>query len=283
MKAIISSTYDDKYLYFLPIVTWLWNKLGVDVICFLPYRLDKTTYPVKTGIEGDDLRYTINDPRFGLIVNTCYAQNLKLQKHFFTCPEHKEATYAQCSRLYAACLDLPEDEVLITSDIDMGIFKIPDYAGFFSIFGTDLVPPNQYPMCYVSAEVKQWRLAIGVGKTYQEQLDLLLGEIDCDNMKANYWAKDQETLFNLLKNSGAKIEMNRAKTGTQFATNRIDRDDSFWRERLSPDIIDCHFWRPGYTDENFSKTLELLQYFYPNEDFTWIVEYTQAYKKLVNE
>ena len=36
MKAIISSTYDDNYFFFLPIATWAWNKLGVDVICFMP-------------------------------------------------------------------------------------------------------------------------------------------------------------------------------------------------------------------------------------------------------
>ena len=36
MKAILSSTYDDKYLWNLPLVTWCWNKLGIDVICFLP-------------------------------------------------------------------------------------------------------------------------------------------------------------------------------------------------------------------------------------------------------
>ena len=39
MKTIISTTYNDNYLFFLPITTWSWNKLGVDVICFMPKEM----------------------------------------------------------------------------------------------------------------------------------------------------------------------------------------------------------------------------------------------------
>lgn len=35
MKAIISTTYSDQYLWYLPLTVWAWNKLGVDVVCFI--------------------------------------------------------------------------------------------------------------------------------------------------------------------------------------------------------------------------------------------------------
>ena len=42
MKTIISTTYNDNYLFFLPITIWSWNKLGVDVICFMPKEMTQS-------------------------------------------------------------------------------------------------------------------------------------------------------------------------------------------------------------------------------------------------
>ena len=36
MRAVISTTHDPKYSFFLPIVSYCWHKLGVKVICFTP-------------------------------------------------------------------------------------------------------------------------------------------------------------------------------------------------------------------------------------------------------
>lgn len=263
MKAIISTTYDDKYLYFLPIVTWLWNRLGVDVICFMPEN------------RFNDKFKLVNET----MIKNCESFNNAIA--YFRAPKHKEATYAQCSRLYGACLDLPEDEVLVIGDVDMALFSLPVYIDYFTIFGYDLVPENQYPMCYISATVNQWRRAIDYKKTYQENLDALLGGIEAEHFRGNYWGKDQETAFQILQDSGTKVLLDRAREGTQFASKRIDRDDSYWVDRLTPDIIDAHLWRPGYTDENFPKILHLLKYFYPQDDFTWLVNYTEQYKSLL--
>jgi hypothetical protein len=265
MKAIISTTYDNKYLYFLPIVTWLWNKLGVDVICFVPYGFT----------HGDEYRGNF-------VADYIKKNNLNCNRYYFDAPKHKEATYAQCSRLYAACLDLPEDEVLVTGDIDMAMFKVPPYISGFTVFGADLVPQGQYPLCYLSATVKDWRAAFNLqNKTYQQALDELLGGIECENMKGNYWSKDQEEACNKIRLNQSLYLLNRARHGTQFADNRIDRDDSFWESRLNIDVVDAHLWRPGYTEENFPKILKLIKYFYSNEDLTWIVEYTNKFRLLI--
>lgn len=269
MKAVVSSTYDNNYHFFLPIITWCWNKIGVDVICFMPHWI--TQYQIKNMI----------------VANTCRQNNLRIEQYHFSCPEHKEATYAQCSRLYAAALDLPEHEVLITSDVDMALFKIPqNMGGFMSIFGHDLVPSKQVPICYISGSVDEWRKRFKImGRAYQECLDDLLGSIEADHFRGNYWAKDQEEAYNNIMGGGwpnchAHL-LPRARPGTQFAEHRVDRDDINWRSYCGPDLIDAHLWRPGYTDANFANIMELLQTQYPNENFDWVRNYRNKYIKLL--
>ncbi len=78
MKAIISTTYDDLYLFYLPITTWAWNKLGVDVICFMPDNPGNLKTAHKLMRALDML------PDFG---NNEWH-------HGFKSPTNKEATYA---------------------------------------------------------------------------------------------------------------------------------------------------------------------------------------------
>ena len=272
MKAVISSTYDSKYLYFLPIVTWCWNKLGVDVICFVPYS-DYMGSEANNQIPAQIMR------------DSLVKYNLRCEIHYFNAPEHKKATYAQCSRLYGACLDLPEDEVLITSDIDMAVFKVPPFAhlGGFTVLGADLVPDGQLPMCYATATVKDWRDAFELnGITYQQALDRLLGEDECQDYRACRWSVDQEQLRIKIFNSNGSINLlTRSNGQNQFAQNRYDRDDQFILDRLSPDTIDFHMNRPGYEEKNFEIILTILKYHYPQDDFEWLKKYTEEYNKLL--
>lgn len=264
MKAIVSTTHDDKYLFFLPIVCFMWNKLGVDVICFAPKA------------KADDFNFLNLIARCGLSErNMVYS---------FDAPEHKQPTYAQCSRLFAAALDLPKEEVLITSDIDMAVFKVPPHEEMFwtglTIYGGDLVPPKQFPMCYASATVEDWRNVMKInGRSYQQCLDDLLGEIECEGFRGNMWSKDQEELWNHAHENA--IIISRARPGTQFASNRVDRDDANWRSYVNENLFDAHLWRPGYTDENFANILELLKMKYPDENFDWLINYRNEYIKLL--
>lgn len=265
--AVISTTYDSKYLWYLPLVTWVWNKMGYNVICFMP--------PPENSAPDKYL----------------YREFLKSEKlscriEYFTCSKNKEATYAQCSRLYAAALDLPEDDVLVVSDADMFVFN-PSYfhepvKGLIDVYGADLVPPKQYPMCYLVGQVGTWRTLIGEG-TVQEHLDRLLGDINSLSMRGDYWSKDQETIYNLLQqNDEVDYRLfNRAKPGTQFATNRLDRDDAYILERLSPDIVDYHANRPGYEPHNFQTIMAILNYYFPHDDLSWIEEYNEKFKQLL--
>jgi hypothetical protein len=213
------------------------------------------------------------------------TSNFGCRFEFFNAPEHKEATYTQCLRNYAACLeDLPEDELLVTSDCDMAVFKIPEYVqdGNFSIVGFDLVPQGQFPQCYITAPVKKWREAFNLnGKTYQQAIDDLLGEDECEHYRACRWSVDQEQSYLNI----SKVHHNlipRSNGQNQFAMKRVDRTDLHYKDRLDPyNLIDAHLWRPGYTEENFPKILELLQTVYPNDGFDWLVEYTKKYRELL--
>lgn len=270
MKAILASTYDDTYLFYLPIVTWSWNKIGIEVLCI--------TTPWSTVQEEN---------RAKLIVETSDKNSIIFRHSGIDAPDHKKATYIQCSRLYVSALtDLKEDDILITSDVDMAVFNKEYFNqannGQINVFGADLVPPNQYPICYISMPVKTWRHVMWItpGITVQKYLDELLGHLECDHFKGNYWAKDQETIFNYLEGQAwPVVKHKRANYPHQFATRRADRDG--WPDAPPPDIIDAHLPRPGYTDENFAKILKLFQDVYPDEDFTWMVEYRNEYLKLL--
>lgn len=269
MRAVISSTYDDLYFFYLPIVTWSWNKIGVNPIILLP---------LSTNVE--------QSRRDLLVFITCEVNDIRYHTNHFKSPAHKEATYAQCARLYAATFTLPIEETLITSDIDMAVFN-KDYFNQanndqINIFGADLVPPKQYPICYISMPVKTWREVMWItpGVSIQQYLDELLGHLECEHFKGNYWAKDQETIYNAInRGSFPAVLHNRAKHPYQFATRRADRDG--WPDAPPPEIIDAHLPRPGYTDENFAKILKLFQDVYPEEDFTWMVHYRNEYLKLI--
>lgn len=267
MKAVISTTFDDKYLFFLPIVTWCWNKLGVEVICFLP---DDECDPDKMYLQNDVM----------------FREGMRFQKQIFDAPEHKQATYAQVSRLFAAGLvDLPDNEELITSDIDMAVlnrnFLKPPVTGYFDVYGHDLVPEGQLPMCYVLGSVKLWREYFTNGANPQACLDRELAHEEMENMRGNLWSRDQELLKKYIGFQYFGHE--RARPGTQFASLRYDRDDQYLLERLSPDTIDFHMPRPGFEDKNFEIILQVLQYHYPSESFEWLVAYKEAYSSLVNQ
>jgi hypothetical protein len=225
------------------------------------------------------------------MVMTMYVDGMYFKFVSFGSDKNKQATYSQCARLYAsASPSISENEYLIISDVDMAVFNNP-FANInlasdndIDIFGADLVPQGQFPMCYIGAKSKTFnRIFNPDNLTLQGCLDKLLGDIECENMRGNYWGKDQETAYNeITKHADHAFLHNRARPGTQFADNRIDRDDFFWADRLNTNIIDAHLWRPGYTEENFAKILTLIQYFYPTEDLGWMVEYRNEYVKLIN-
>lgn len=264
MKAVLSCTGDDLYQFNLPFAVYSWAKLGVECIIFMPFR-------------------AIGHPCAELTSDTMMASTWPLR-----CPPHKEATYAQCSRLYAAALEhISPNEILVTADADMCVFNWDFWSDLrhtsaIAIVGDDLVPTGQYPMCYISMSCGQWREVMQIGdRTYQQCLDDLLGNIEAEHFRGNYWGKDQETAYQHIRafEHGIQANIHRAKPGTQFATRRADRDG--WPDPIPLDIIDAHLPRPGYTEENFTKIVNLFETMYPEASTAWMYDYRKKYLQLI--
>lgn len=260
MTAVISVTVGDpKYSFFVPLTIWAWKRIGVNAVVFFDGGINHVVklWHTESGVDG-----------------TMFVS--------FGAEPHKAATYSQCSRLYAAALpDIPDDEVLITGDVDMLVFGeyLKTKTADFDIFGSDLTPEKQIPICYISAAAKYWRKAMQIdGRSYQECLDDLLGGIEAEHFRGNYWGKDQETAYQKISSSPCTIAHHfRAKPGTQFATHRLDRDDAYLLERLSLDTIDYHLPRPGYEENNFRQIMTVLKFMYPFDNFDWLEKYRQDF------
>lgn len=265
MIAILSCTADDLYLFNLPFAVYSWHKIGVECMVFFP--------------EADLYQH---DDKIDLVIANCPTASFWP----VACPKDKEATYMQCARLYAAALGhLDRAGILITSDADMCVFNPEFWDNFkfppaFNVIGADLVPPGQVPMCYLSSDVSIWKNVMEIGlRTYQQCLDDLLGGIQAENFRGNYWGKDQETAYQQITKYDHGIQNNvyRSTNGNQFATRRADRDG--WN--VTPDIVDAHLPRPGHEPANMHKICELFEVMYPEDNFQWAVDYWKEYLKLM--
>jgi hypothetical protein len=261
--AVISTTSDPLYSFFVPIAAWCWGKLGIRTICIIPAVISKAAhFALMKALEINNYGWCAT----------------------FIAPEDKQATYAQVGRLFAAADGIVDpNDILITSDADMIVFRdvFPD-DDYMNILGVDLVPQKQYPVCYISGRVSRWREAMKIkGRTLQECLDAELGPIECENFRGHQWSFDQSLLYRQLSFDQPIAFQNRARPGTQFAMNRADRDDVNWRSYCGPTLLDAHLWRPGYEEPAFSNIVELLTIQYPDEDFEWLFEYHTKYKELL--
>lgn len=262
MYSILSATEHDYYAFPLPFTVWSWNKIGIPCIIFVPANAA---------------------PKLQIAKDFISTQNKFIE---FSAPEHKIPTYSQTSRLFGACEDLPEDEVLITGDADLCVFG--DYLlqanlDVIQIFGADLVPENQFPMCFISMPVKYWRQVMGINPRIPPQcyLDSLLGPMESVHFRSDLWALDQDTAYRKITASNLPIiKHNRASYPHKFATRRNDRDG--WQSCLPENLIDAHLPRVGYAEENFNKIITLLKQVYPDENFNWMIKYHREYVKLLD-
>ena len=269
MKSIFSVTDDDLYMFFMPIVAWSWKRIGVDPIII--YVSTEATTAVETS-------------KFILAGNYC-PENA-LIKEIKVKDKNQAATYSQVSRLFAGTLpDIDDKDVIMTADADMAVFG--DYLlqgdiPLIQVFGDDLVDEAQFPMCYISMTKSSWKTVMKISSLYdmQAHLDILLQPIVCENMRGNYWAYDQETIYNNLVQSNLPIlKHHRANHPTQFATRRADRDS--WPATSPKNIIDAHLPRPGFLNDNFDKVFNLFEDIYPYDNIEWMKQYREEYIKLL--
>ena len=250
----LSCTEEDIYAYFLPLTVWAWQQWGFEPIIFIP--------------ENDS-------PILKFSVESCTG---KFQVYKYTCEEKRKATYSQCSRLFAAAINIPDNAFLITGDVDM--LPCNDYFSklrteHITVIGEDLTDYKEYPMCYIGMQVGQWRHIFGINnRTYQQCLEELIDNIEGENIRGEQWFLDQWYATKKIKESGLPVlSIERGRDGGGGALNRSDRDG--WA--IQDYCIDSHLPRPGYLPENLEKICQLLLVQFPDKDFKWFEEYTEKY------
>jgi hypothetical protein len=233
-KYVIISTNDNEdYFHYLPIVTHAWNQLGWSVICF--YRGNETEFPK---IEKPNEIITINELSI-----------------------YREATIVQISRLFGGCLNLNDDDYLLTSDVDM--LPCSDYwkPNFdeISVYGYDLTDFTEFPICYIGMQAKLWREVMNVSKgdNVVEMINSLLDS--CPNAKSEdfyeWWGVDQQEITKILKQRAVQ-HYHRGKSG-DYAIGRVDRGN--WIATLNQSqFVDCHLPRPAKSETSINQVQELL-------------------------
>lgn len=268
-KYIVLSVNDNvDYLYFTPLTCWAWRKMGWEPVLFYqraPHRADPTT----------ELEY--------LVFNKGDILPVSLGK----IEGYRSDTITQISRLYAGCLMLREDDYLMTGDIDM--IPLSDYwepdVTKPTVWGHDLTGFRHFPICYIGAQVKQWREFMkleGTDYQYHIQKDLMeLPQAKSPDFYT-YWFTDQDLVTERLKQYGtSRIDfINRGQGKHGFARGRVDKGDGGWVLN-QPELIDAHLMQQTHhKEEKIRKTMDLLHHVWPNEDWKWFLEYTKEFKKL---
>jgi len=263
-KYIILSVNDNPdYLYFTPLVCWAWRKFGWEPIIFYHGESNEVSHLV-----GSKLLTSIPTKNwFNLLSHEGYRSD----------------TITQISRLYAACV---QDGYLMTGDIDM--LPLSDYwqpkEDTITVYGHDLTGYGHYPICYIGMPHTRWIEVMGLSSPdynalIKRDLDTLPQAKNPDFYK--YWFSDQDLITQRLKDVQFPItSILRGHYKNGFAHCRVDR--GAWTLD-HPQFIDAHLHHQIYHRGNewkFDKTMELLRKVWPNEDFTWFIEYHKEFKRL---
>jgi hypothetical protein len=270
-KYVILSVNDNPdYLYFVPIAVWAWRVIDWEPVLFYQGSPNKIT-----DLIFDTMDVLHND--MTLEMKALYRLRI-LQ--ISAIDGYRSDTITQVSRLYAAC---KYDGYLMTGDIDM--LPLSDYwkpNGGISVWGHDLTGYTHYPICYIGMDSGKWRQVMSIENGdinyhIKRDLDSMPDAKSPDFNK--YWYVDQELITRRLKKFNPTI-INRGQYPNGFARGRVDRGAWTLDHR---EFIDCHMHHQIYhkgREWKFEQTMEMLRKVWPDEDFTWFVEYHNEFKKL---
>jgi hypothetical protein len=259
MKKYISLAVNDnpKYMYYIPLVTWAWQKLGWN--CHISYCPEDKSDRVITPIE-----------------NLVFSHH----KCFMVKALGKTETISQVSRLFAWSDILTYENgsfYMLTSDADMlplsNIWEPID--GSITCYGRDLTDYH-YPICYIGMDDVLWDVV-----TQSEGIcidDMITNALKGKQIK---WTTDQDLITErLLKH---KDDINHVNRGTDKRTGyplgRVDRSN--WRLDHAQ-LIDAHLPHDILTnDKSFHNVTELLRTVWPKEDFSWYYQFHKDFKKML--
>lgn len=280
--AVLSSDMNERYSFFVPIMSMAWRRLGWRPLCLLVGERASWENNAKTKFV---LEMTPKEDVAAFITPVA---------------GYKISTTAQLVRLLAAALpSLKDSDYLLTSDVDMlplneAYFLHQDWSMRFNLFGADayaditqgLFPPK-FPMCYIGARANAWKdmMKLSSGDISEEARKALLGRADTWDNDEMYFASKifshpcfQGNVSKVSNRSYRKGECElliRTWPGGR-AHLRLDRD--LWGFDARDGMIDCHCLRPGYL-----KTGPLRFVIAKNfpSDVAWFDSYLSQYLKLV--
>lgn len=274
-KVILSYTSNKDYLFYLPIVTLLWQKyVGFKPIVHLIGEINEwLTTPLDLFVVKE-------------------ARKLGAEIHFLSRIDgYRDSTIAQLSRLYAACSMKYPDSYFLTSDADM----LPLSREWFNRRQEgktlDIKCPkcgvNKYPVCYIGASSVVWRefmnLKSDTEVSVKDQIEIQLKtDLKAGGDAFTEWCYDEELLSRKIR------EWNGHPSSCQIIIrkgcpprDRVDR--SCWPESLGDvtKYVDCHSVRPGYSGENWDKVRRLLALKLSAKDLSSIEQYRKSFTELL--
>lgn len=231
--AVLSTNDFTDYLFYLPVVTEGWFKLGYDVCLFY------------LG-EADDKRLTL---ALEYVEDLQKDYNRRFTIHFIKSVEGvDDITLIQCSRLFAACFDTSDKTRFITGDIDMLVKKdIFQDNGTIDVYGHDLTNFGHIPICYISMTADRWAEVMGIDPqtSFYENAQRIITADPSHNSTLNHvkWATDQEIITKLLKPYFYYNHERGTEQGSFLPKGRLDR----YNWKYPEEIIDVHLPRNPLT------------------------------------
>lgn len=258
--AILSTNNNPAYLFALPMVVQSWHIQGWDtevICCSVPP-------PVIQLLEF----YSPASANYTAVKNMNYSSVNK-------------ALFTQCVRLYWPVDKIAQNRYCVLGDADMFIgssFLNRDFDKV-NVFGHDLTGYSQIPMCYVGANIQNWKIIMGEQGMAQDLLQYAKPE---SNVFYESWGADQDILTGKLRRYGFS-RINFINRGTDPANaglplGRLDRHN--WQYPKT-EVHDCHLLRPAYDEENYNKLYAMAQHIYKREDWAWLPAYYREFKKLL--
>jgi hypothetical protein len=266
--VVISSNLNDDYLFYVPIVTWAWNKLGWSVIFLSPNYEKQPKY-----IVVHNLFITLNEN------NIHYSW----ERNEF---DYDEVSICQIARLYT--VDIGKFWILdyiLTSDADM--MPLSDYwtvvYSEIRCYGKDLSDVH-YPICYIGMSVCEWKRVMDLTSNFSRDIKRDLQDREDINStdKEKSWVCDQNLVTERLQNETVNSIERGIYTHNGYPIGRIDRS-SWARSLAQKERIDCHLPRRGYLQENWNLVMTLIKECFKvsGEEIKWMEDYRKKYLELI--
>ncbi len=271
-KVIFSSDRTATYFFCLPLTSIIWKKyIGFDPVCFL------------AGSEGEWL----SDPLTQFVLDKTKESGAEI--HFLGHVDQiGDGTLCQVSRAYGGCLEVEDDEYILTSDADMWPlnrqwFRQGANDKLLHLFYANAYGHEKYPMCYVGAAAKQWRdiMSVQRGDSLNGKLsEQLKTDLNSNSKFFECWNYDELLLGKKIKSwhnypDGCHM-IERGPTNDGPPVGRIDRYN--WSFTSLTDVhIDAHLLRMVWQNENWSRTVGLLECLLDKTDFDWAISYRDKF------